>query len=83
MSSWNEGCNFWLISGWFAWYFASLWVIWLVCEWFGWFVDGLDGLWVVSSYTANDNFLQEQSKISLISFATMQRDCNGYGGKTF
>ena len=40
MSSGKEGCNFWLISGWFVRYLADLWVVWLVC---GWFVGGLAG----------------------------------------
>ena len=40
----EEGCNFWLISGWFVQYLASLWV---VCPVFGQFVGGLAGLWVV------------------------------------
>ena len=55
MSSGKEGCDFWMVSGWFVRCLAGLWVVcgfvWLVC---GWFVDGLAGLWVVSSFTAND-----------------------------
>ena len=35
MSSRKEGCNFWLISGWFVQYLAGLWVVWMACGWFG------------------------------------------------
>ena len=51
MSSGKEGCNFWMISGWFV---GGLTGFWVICGWFGWFLGGLEGLWVVSSFTAND-----------------------------
>ena len=60
----EKGCNFWLISGLFVQYLASLWLVWLVCGWFGWFVGGLANLWVVSSFTANEN------QIGLLYFAS-------------
>ena len=61
----EEGCDFWLISGWFVQYLPSLLAVWLVCQWF---VGDLTGLWVVLNFTANNYWRKRQfwSKMHLL-----------------
>ena len=68
----GKECNFWLISGWLIQYLPSLGGglagLWVVRGQFDWFVGGLAGFWVVSSFTANNQFIEFSKKLQKLNY---------------